>query len=129
MMTPPRLVHTPRHIAGRALLAAISGRLWYYRLSTPVLEQLRGAALQAAHGRKDTDPTLIAALRVLREADETLTRRERLAADDAAALQAIPERTPHTSAGPQGGTRVPLPPPPPGPLAPARMRPEPTDAL
>ena len=47
-ITAPRLVHTPRHIAGRALLAAISGRLWYHRLSTPVLEQLRGAALQAA---------------------------------------------------------------------------------
>lgn len=118
------LIRTPRHIAGRALLAAIRGTLWYHRLSTPVLEQLRHCALEAAHGRKDTDPTLLAALRALRETDETLTRRARMDAADAAALQAIPERTPRTTAGPQGGTRVPLPPPPPRPLAPQALRAE-----
>lgn len=124
----PRLVHTPRHIAGRALLAAISGRLWYHRLSTPVLEQLRAAALQAAHGRKDTDPVLLAALRALREADGALTRRARLDQEEAEERAALAARQ-DSRDDIGGGARVPLPPPPPGPLAPARMQPEPADTL
>lgn len=116
-----------RHVASRALLAAIAGRLWFHRLSTPVLEQLRGVALVACHGRKDSDPVLLAALHCLREVDSTLTRRARLDAAERAALAEVPERTvarPVT----EGGTKVLVGPSKPGPLPPAYVL-EPEGAL
>lgn len=122
------------HVAHRAFLAGIAGRLRYVdRLAPAVLEQLRGMALCAAHGRQDerTDAVLRAALRILRDTDAALTRiaRREAAERDAraagsATANALPRHSAGSDSGSGGGTKVPLGPPPPRPLSPQQLRAE-----